>query len=37
VTEINKAAQARRDSRDTRRPAKDGGKKPVPAQGATPQ
>lgn len=36
-TGADKAAQARRDTRDTRRPAKGGGKKPVPAQGTTPQ
>ena len=37
ATGADKAAQARRDSRDTRRPAKSGGKKPVPVQGGTPQ
>lgn len=36
-TGADKAAQARRDTRDARRPAKDGGKKPVPKQGGTPQ
>jgi hypothetical protein len=37
ATGADKAAQARRDTRDARRPAKGGGKKPVPAQGGTPQ
>ena len=36
-TGADKAAQARRDTRDQRRPAKGGGKKPVPVQGGTPQ
>ena len=37
ATGADKAAQTRRDSRDTRRPSKTGGKKPVPVQGGTPQ
>jgi len=37
ATASDKAAEARRDTRDTRRPAKDGGKKPVPKQGGTPE
>jgi hypothetical protein len=35
--EVDPTGKARRDSRDARRPAKGGGKKPVPAQGTTPQ
>jgi hypothetical protein len=31
------AGEARKQTRDARRPAKSGGKKPVPVQGGTPQ
>ena len=37
ATNADKAAEARRDTRDARRPAKGGGKKPVPKQGGTPE
>jgi hypothetical protein len=39
-TDVNKAAdagEARQKTRDARRPAKTGGKKPVPVPGGTPQ